>query len=143
MRVHELSVSHFRGIGELTWRPGPGLTCLVGPGDSTKSTILDALSLLLAAGWNTQFSDADFTHGDTSQDLVISATLCDLSDELVHIDIFGTMLRGVDAAGEVHDDPLPGCDAAVTLELRLDASRSEERRVGKECVSTCRSRGAP
>src|SRR3546814_19495871 len=27
--------------------------------------------------------------------------------------------------------------------LRLDRLRSEERRVGKECVSTCRSRGSP
>src|SRR3546814_19844081 len=26
---------------------------------------------------------------------------------------------------------------------RLDAGRSEERRVGKECVSTCRSRWSP
>src|SRR3546814_16015203 len=31
-------------------------------------------------------------------------------------------------------------DVAFTAE---DADRSEERRVGKECVSTCRSRGAP
>src|SRR3546814_13509830 len=31
---------------------------------------------------------------------------------------------------------------AVTLKLRLSA-RSEERRVGKECVSTCRSRWSP
>src|SRR3546814_19320695 len=28
-------------------------------------------------------------------------------------------------------------------ESRLAYSRSEERRVGKECVSTCRSRGSP
>src|SRR3546814_4323532 len=28
-------------------------------------------------------------------------------------------------------------------EARLIAARSEERRVGKECVSTCRSRWAP
>src|SRR3546814_15130607 len=27
--------------------------------------------------------------------------------------------------------------------LEVDASRSEERRVGKECVSTCRSRWSP
>src|SRR3546814_18855360 len=27
--------------------------------------------------------------------------------------------------------------------VRLDAERSEERRVGKECVSTCRSRWSP
>src|SRR3546814_17700152 len=35
-------------------------------------------------------------------------------------------------------DRLRGEGANVT-----DSPRSEERRVGKECVSTCRSRGAP
>src|SRR3546814_14857380 len=29
------------------------------------------------------------------------------------------------------------------LDIALEARRSEERRVGKECVSTCRSRWAP
>src|SRR3546814_20460036 len=32
---------------------------------------------------------------------------------------------------------------AVTGQTHLAAGRSEERRVGKECVSTCRSRWAP
>src|SRR3546814_3140735 len=37
-----------------------------------------------------------------------------------------------------------GLDAdVVTLALGGDILRSEERRVGKECVSTCRSRWAP
>src|SRR3546814_19488515 len=33
--------------------------------------------------------------------------------------------------------------AADQVELALHFSRSEERRVGKECVSTCRSRWSP
>src|SRR3546814_17209493 len=33
--------------------------------------------------------------------------------------------------------------APVTLLYAQDDSRSEERRVGKECVSTCRSRWSP
>src|SRR3546814_13442922 len=37
----------------------------------------------------------------------------------------------------------PDLDSAVPAELVAVASRSEERRVGKECVSTCRSRGSP
>src|SRR3546814_18392871 len=32
---------------------------------------------------------------------------------------------------------------AATLDNLFEAVRSEERRVGKECVSTCRSRGSP
>src|SRR3546814_11774418 len=36
----------------------------------------------------------------------------------------------------------PCCSSHGLLQA-LDPYRSEERRVGKECVSTCRSRGAP
>src|SRR3546814_15024484 len=32
---------------------------------------------------------------------------------------------------------------AVRTGMAIDAQRSEERRVGKECVSTCRSRWSP
>src|SRR3546814_14024058 len=34
-------------------------------------------------------------------------------------------------------------DYAFGHSLQRDATRSEERRVGKECVSTCRSRWSP
>src|SRR3546814_14967431 len=34
-------------------------------------------------------------------------------------------------------------DRALAEAQRFDLGRSEERRVGKECVSTCRSRGSP
>src|SRR3546814_4890200 len=34
-------------------------------------------------------------------------------------------------------------DAAEGRQLRIESDRSEERRVGKECVSTCRSRWSP
>src|SRR3546814_20824349 len=33
--------------------------------------------------------------------------------------------------------------SALSLTLLTEATRSEERRVGKECVSTCRSRWSP
>src|SRR3546814_3070268 len=33
--------------------------------------------------------------------------------------------------------------ASITFEATLQVRRSEERRVGKECVSTCRSRWSP
>src|SRR3546814_17147465 len=40
-------------------------------------------------------------------------------------------------------DQLPPPARAPALSLAAPASRSEERRVGDECVSTCRSRGSP
>src|SRR3546814_17801356 len=33
--------------------------------------------------------------------------------------------------------------SGVTLDIGVSSMRSEERRVGKECVSTCRSRWSP
>src|SRR3546814_15108835 len=40
-------------------------------------------------------------------------------------------------------DHLAGLAQDLPLALDLLAARSEERRVGKECVSTCRSRWSP
>src|SRR3546814_18820823 len=41
--------------------------------------------------------------------------------------------------------PLGGCTSCRRIRTSLSgsSSRSEERRVGKECVSTCRSRWSP
>src|SRR3546814_13156128 len=40
-------------------------------------------------------------------------------------------------------DAMQPFGSTVRPEVRLDFERSEERRVGKECVSTCRSRWSP
>src|SRR3546814_15368905 len=51
--------------------------------------------------------------------------------------------------GTAHGAPEPGAVASGTMPMRKSparsaaAVRSEERRVGKECVSTCRSRWSP
>src|SRR3546814_17730279 len=38
---------------------------------------------------------------------------------------------------------LPGTSLTQSLEMQFQIERSEERRVGKECVGTCRSRWSP
>src|SRR3546814_4710816 len=49
---------------------------------------------------------------------------------------FGAFYR----TGLQHNSPLSICSAAWLCRVK---GRSEERRVGKECVSTCRSRWSP
>src|SRR3546814_8246430 len=49
----------------------------------------------------------------------------------------GNRLRGREQAQRAPDPARPG---AARLQRRAHQDRSEERRVGKECVSTCRSR---
>src|SRR3546814_15370144 len=46
------------------------------------------------------------------------------------------------ACERLGSERLAGCDLYVTLEP-CPMCRSEERRVGQECVSTCRSRWSP
>jgi hypothetical protein len=59
------------------------------------------------------------------------------------MELFGT--AGV--RGDVRDRVTPALALAVGAAVGADAvdadARSEERRVGKECVSTCRSRWSP
>lgn len=122
MRIHRLSIRNFRGIKTLDWNPPAGLNCLVGPGDSTKTAILDAISLLLAHRWNLAFSDADFYLGEPSNEIQIEATIVDLPDEVFSHAIFGERLRGVRADGTEVDDPIDGADPAVTVRLDIDAN---------------------
>src|SRR3546814_17694615 len=60
----------------------------------------------------------------------------------IHIlGIAGTFMGGVAALARELDHEVEGSDQAVypPMSTQLE-TRSEERRVGKECVSTCRSR---
>ena len=50
-----------------------------------------------------------------------------------------SLIRVVDAGGQLEAARWPG----LRIMLRLDGNRSEERRVGKECQSVCRSRWSP
>jgi hypothetical protein len=58
------------------------INCLIGPGDSGKSTVLDAIDLCLGARRNVQFSDADFFGLDITNPISITLTLGDLDDAM-------------------------------------------------------------
>src|SRR3546814_4420947 len=71
--------------------------------------------------------------------------ISDWSSDVCSSDLFGE--RGpvkIAAIGPLNPtaNPLIGELSSANAAL-LDATRSEERRVGKECVSTCRSRWSP
>src|SRR3546814_19441935 len=50
------------------------------------------------------------------------------------------VLAGMELAGGIESGDGEGQQPGADLRLDLEGGRSEERRVGKECVSTCRSR---
>nr|WP_080439414.1 AAA family ATPase [Pseudomonas syringae] len=51
-RISRLQIQNFRSIQSLNWTPVPGFNCLIGPGESEKSSILDAIDLWLGARRN-------------------------------------------------------------------------------------------
>jgi predicted ATP-dependent endonuclease of OLD family len=54
------------------------VNCLIGPGDSGKSTVLDAVDFCLGARRNLAIADTDFYALDATQSVSISVTLGDL-----------------------------------------------------------------
>ncbi|MFN8020845.1 MAG: AAA family ATPase [Acidimicrobiales bacterium] len=122
MRVHHVRVCNFRGIKTLDWHPRHGLNCLIGPGDSCKTTVLDAISVTLAHRWNLTFSDADFYSGDPGNAIQIDITLTGLDPASLAKETFGECLRGLGPDGTLHDEPVAGTNPAITIRLTVDAS---------------------
>jgi len=77
--LRRLVIENFRGVKWLDWRHIAENAALVGPGDSGKSTILDAIERVLSPKWNVAFDDTDFWELQTGSPIVIRATLTGLS----------------------------------------------------------------
>lgn len=58
--IRYLSIKRFRGIEALSWSPCKGMNVLLGGGDVGKSTILDAIAMLLSPTNAATLSDADY-----------------------------------------------------------------------------------
>ncbi len=119
MLIRHVSIENFRGIKSLDWHVEGWLIFLIGPGDSTKTTILDAIELALLPRWNIPFSDADFYQADTTSPIRIQVTMGQLQDDLLSEDRGGLFLRGYKPFQPIHDDPEDGWEPVVTLRIRV------------------------
>lgn len=92
------------------------------PGDSGKSSILDAIDYCVGARRNIQFSDADFYHLDVEQPILILITLGELDDALKSMDVYGMYVRGFDAhTGEIEDEPEKEAETVLTVRLTVSS----------------------
>ncbi|OEG75152.1 hypothetical protein BEL05_02535 [Shewanella colwelliana] len=128
--IRHIEIQNFRSIKKLSWNPKPGLNCLIGPGDSGKSTILDAIDLALGARRSYSFNDADFYQLDTSSPLTITVTIGELHDELKNIERYGSFLRGFNSATkEITDEKIVGTETVITVKLYVDADLAPDWRL--------------
>lgn len=128
--IRHLEINNFRAIKQLSWNPNPGLNCLIGPGDSGKSTILDAIDLVLGARRSYSFSDADFYQLNTSLPITITVTVGGLDDELKNIEKYGSFLRSYNASTKIiYDEPQLNNEVVLTIRLIVDANLDPDWRL--------------
>jgi putative ATP-dependent endonuclease of the OLD family len=121
-RIRKIEIENFRALKEFEWLPSPGINCLVGPGDSGKSSILDAIDSCLGARRNIQITDVDFHKLEVDGRIRIAITLGDLEDALKNIDAYGQYLRGFNPqTGEMDSEPEAGLETVLTLQLTVEA----------------------
>jgi putative ATP-dependent endonuclease of OLD family len=122
MRIRHLSVRNFRGIRKLDWPvPNRNVLCLIGRGDSTKSTILEALRRVFHPQWNLSFDDADFYLCNPEDPITIEVVLGDLPDAFRDLERYGLALCGWNAQTLARTDD-PGGDVEEALRVRLSVA---------------------
>ena len=119
-RIREIQIANFRCIQQLTWTPSPGINCLVGPGDSGKSSILDAIDFCLGARRALAFTDADFHRLDVSKPITITVTVGELDDALKSMETYGNYLRSFDdLLGIIEDEPEVLAETVLSIRLTV------------------------
>lgn len=73
--IHKLTIERFRGFKSLSWRPAAGVNLLLGGGNVGKTTILEAIGLLLSpSGYNT-LSDSDYHLRDVEAGFTVEGVM--------------------------------------------------------------------
>jgi putative ATP-dependent endonuclease of OLD family len=117
-----LDIKNFRAFKQFTWRPNLGMNCLIGTGDSGKTSILDAIDYCMGARRSIQFSDYDFHKADTSKPINISVVLSELEDTFLSFDAYGDFFWGYNSATKkFEDEPGHGLETVLVLRLTVES----------------------
>jgi hypothetical protein len=126
-RIHQLKINHFRGIEQFEQCFGDtNLIVLIGRGDSGKSTILKAISLVLSPAWNNTFADTDFYNLDTTKPIEIEVSLRCVPDKLLSDAKYGLykrlLVNGkiIDEISKSGEEPFAQEEDILTIKLVVD-----------------------
>jgi putative ATP-dependent endonuclease of OLD family len=123
MRIRRIDIENFRGIKSASWRlpPGRRFFALIGPGDSTKTTVLTALERALHDRAGQSVLDTDFYDAKVDDPIRLRVAVDELPDELIAMDAFGGFLAGIDDDGEWTHDPVDEAQRCVIIEFLVEA----------------------
>lgn len=122
MKIRKIKIKNFRGVKELEWNlPNANIFCLIGKGDSSKSTILEAIRYAFYPQWNLTLVDSDFYQCKVTDSILIEITIGDLSEQFCSLDKYGHYLRGWDAKNRILvDEPEDHLESVLTVRLTVD-----------------------
>lgn len=106
-KIHSILIKNYRCIERFKQNfRNSNFVCIVGRGDSGKSTILNAISAVLSPSWNYSFYDTDFFNGQTDNSIEIEVVLYDLPRELLTDSKYGLYKQVLNSDNEIIDDVL-------------------------------------
>lgn len=125
-KIHSIKVKNFRGIKDFSHNFNENsMTCIIGRGDSGKTTILEGISLLFSNSWNVQICDTDFFNSDINSPIEIEAVIYDIPGELLKENKFGLYVIGIDKNTKeikeyLDNDSIPGLDILLKIDKNLE-----------------------
>ncbi len=123
MKLTNIEIKNFRGIkhANVLFPAQSRIVCLIGSGDSGKSTLLNAIEWVLWPSWNLIAKDTDFYNCDTGESIEITASITDLPKNLIKEDKFGLYLRDFKKSlDEGNDEPDENGTKILTVRLTID-----------------------
>lgn len=127
LRICHIEIRNFRGIRALSWHMKGDFSCIIGAGDTCKTTILTALDYALSPRTALSFDDSDFFDQNVDQDMVIQVTLAGWDETQPDIrkffqeKAFAQFKCGLDDTGPL-PEPTSDEQVAVSVSLRVDKS---------------------
>lgn len=124
MKLTNIEIKNFRGIkkASIFFPVNSRVLCIIGPGDSGKSTLLSAIEWALWPTWNLNVTDMDFFDCDPSNTIEISASITELPDIFIKEDKYGLYLRDFEKTrnGAKDDEPEDNGIPIITINLTID-----------------------
>jgi len=125
VKLASVEIKNFRGIkyASVLFPQDSRIICLVGAGDSGKSTLLAAIEWALWPSWSLIATDMDFYNCDTTVPIEITVSVTELPEAILREDKYGLYLRDLSKTclgGE--DEPTDGGINILTIRLTIDNS---------------------
>ena len=131
MKITNLKVNNFRGIKncDITFSESSNIVCIVGSGDSTKTTLLSAIEWVLWPSWSLQVADSDFYECAVADSIIIEISLIGVPKTLLTQEKFGLFLRSGPILSDENDEPIDDHTNCITIRLSIESDFEPHREV--------------